>query len=446
MTEDSQNLTTQVALFRYGLISDLLHPDPDKTLTARLRDKALRDHVIPGTHRTRVSVGTLRDWLAAYREGGFEALKPKPRADKGRTRAIPQHVADALIVLKEERPELTVPQVIEAAREIVFDDGNEVPKQLPPSTVHRLLSRAGVMRKPDDSPTDKDRRRFGFERAGELWMSDVMHGPRVGHDGKRRKTYLIVFLDDCTRVVPAARFDLHENTRALLPILQEGIERRGVPKRLYVDNGAAYRSQHLSLVCAKVGITLIHARPYQPAGKGKVERFLRTVRMQLLPVLTEADLASLDALNRRLHIWLEEHYHPRPHKGLGGESPVEAWARTAGSVRTTHQLDLREAFLFEQRRKVQRDRTVSLHGCVYEVDAALVGETIALRFDPGAKKGAPVDVWHDGKKVQTARVVDGYANCFVRRNHGNKNLEPVIAPDAPAKGLDMRHIRGKEKA
>ena len=439
MTNDTTELSNQVALFRYGLISDLLHPDPERTLNARLRDKAARDYEIPGTDRTRVAAETLRDWLDAYREGGFDALKPKPRADKGRSRAIPQPVADVLMTVKEEAPELTVAQVIEQARTV---QGIDIPRELPMSTVHRLLSRAGLMDKPREAPSDKDRRRFAFERACQLWTSDVMHGPAVRVATHRKhKTYLIAFLDDCTRVVPAARFALHENTRAVLPVLREGIERRGLCERLYVDQGAVYRSQHLSLVCAKVGITLIHARPYQPQGKGKIERFFLTVRMQLLPQLTDADMSSLDALNRRLWAWVEGEYHQRPHRGLAGETPLDVWARTAGAVKTAHDLDLREAFLFEHKRKVQRDRTVSLSGTVYEVDAALVGQTVTVRFDPAANKGAPVDIWHDGKRVHTARVVDGYANCFVRRNHDSKNLEPAVAPDTPKKGLDMRHIR-----
>lgn len=442
-TDESMTDTTthenQVALFRYGLISELLHPDPSRTLNARMTEKAARDYVIPGSTRTRVAVETLRDWLDAYREGGFDALKPKPRADKGKSRAIPQQVADALMTIKEEAPKLTVAEVIEQARSV---EGLSVPAELPLSTVHRLLSRAGLMHKPKDEPSSKDRLRFAHERAGQLWLGDVMHGPAVrAEERRKRKSYLVAFLDDCSRVVPAARFALHENTRCVLPVLREGIERRGLCERLYVDQGSAYRSQHLSLVCAKVGITLIHARPYQPQGKGKIERFFRTVRMQFLKNLSDADLESLETLNRRLWAWVEAEYHQRPHRGLGGETPLDVWARTATAVRTTHNLDLREAFLFEHKRKVQRDRTVSLGGTVYEVDAALVGETVTLRFDPAQKPGAPIDVWHAGKKIQAARVVDSYANCFVRRNHDTKNLEPTVGPNEPKKGLDMRHIK-----
>jgi hypothetical protein len=84
---------------------------------------------------------------------------------------------------------------------------------LPPSTVHRLLSRAGLMHKTsaEDEASTKDRRRFAFAEAGQLWMSDVMHGPSVAVPGRgRRKTYLIAFIDDATRVVPYCEFALSE--------------------------------------------------------------------------------------------------------------------------------------------------------------------------------------------------------------------------------------------
>jgi transposase InsO family protein len=406
----------QIALFRYGLISDLVHPDDDtRCLYERLRDKSAKSYCIPGSRRTRVAVETLRDWLTAYKAGGFDALRPKPRADIGRARAIAQPVADLLVHLKDEHRDWSVAMVIDAAK---ADSEAARGTSLPVSTVHRLLSRAGVMGKQPEDPTTKDRRRFGYEHAGELWMSDVMHGPSVVVGGRRKqKSYLIGFLDDATRVVPYAAFALSENTSAFLPVLRQAVMRRGVPLRLYVDNGSAFRSHHLSLVCARLGITLIHARPYQPQGKGKQERFFRTVRMQLLPTLGEADLGSLDALNRRLWAWVEGEYHQSPHKGLDGATPLDAWAMRSGDVRAVGpELDLREMFLLEASRRVRADRTVSLDGVVYEVDASLVGEKVTLRFDP-AKRAAPVDVWHGGKKIEQARVVDTHANCFVKRNH-----------------------------
>jgi transposase InsO family protein len=444
MKDDSEaraKRAEDVALFRYGLISDLVRPDdgdPNLKLYERLREKAGRSYCIPSTRRTHVAVETLRDWMQLYRQGGFDALKPKPRKDIGSVRDIPQSVLDELLEEKERNPTHSVDMVIKAVQK-----KSELARatRLPMSTVHRVLSRAGLMDKKPESPTTKDRRHFAYQKAGELWMSDVMHGPAVVVSGHRKqKAYLICLLDDATRVVTYAAFAFSEGTVAYLLILRQALMRRGIPMRLYVDNGSAFRSHHLAVVCARLGITLIHARPYQPAGKGKQERFFRTVRMRFLPTLGPADTASLDALNRRFWAWVEGEYHRSPHRGLDDMTPLDAWAMRSGDVRVPGpELDLAEMFLAEAKRQVHKDRTISLDGIVYEVDAVLVGEVVTVRFDP-SKKGAPVDIWHRGNKVQTARVVDAYANCFVKRNNDTRALEPDTGATAPAPGLRMRDL------
>lgn len=425
MTDEAQSPEAQTALFRYGLIADCVRLPKGKGngLTHKLAEKAQMHYAIPGSRRTKVAAETMRGWIDAYRIGGFEALKPKPRSDAGSARKLSQEVVDRLVAIKDEKHTFTVPMVIATVRAEMKLDPSFV---LPPSTVHRILSRAGVMQKRRVDPTSLDHRRFGYEQAGELWMSDVMHGPSVFVDGRRKqKTYLIALIDDATRIVPYAAFALSERSDALLAVLGEAVRRRGVAKRLYVDNGSAFRSAHLSLVCAKLGITLIHARPYQPQGKGKMERWFRTCRLQLLPTLTAADLSSLDTLNRRLWTYVEAEYHQAPHKGLDGKTPFDAWAMASSNVSMPGpELDLRELFLFEEKRKVAKDRTVSLRGVVYEVDALLVGESVTLRFDP-SKATAAIDVWHKGKKVQTAKRVDAYANCFVKRNQHTRLFEPL---------------------
>jgi putative transposase len=412
-----------VALFRYGLIADLVQLQPgSKGLYALIAQKAAGEYSIPGSTRTRVAEETIRDWLKAYRRGGFDALLPKPRADRGQSRSLPPEAVDALLEVKEGNPALSVQLVIREARK-----RPEVPPDLPlpNSTVHRLLARHGLMDKPRGEQNDADRRRFAFQQAGELWMSDVMHGPSVFVGARtKRKTYLIAFIDDATRVIPYAAFTLAENTAAFLPVLKQAIARRGLPQRLYVDNGANYRSQHLALVCAKLGIALIHARPYRPQGKGKIERWFKTVRGQLVTRLQAQDTATLAALNRRLWAWVEGEYHHAPHRALGATTPLEQWGQTGEAVRFPEpDLDLDDLFLFEAQRKVQKDRTVSLNGVLYEVDAALVGEKVTLRFDPGAAPERPVQVCHQGKLVEQARPVQTYANCFVKRNRPSWTLD-----------------------
>jgi len=434
-----------LALFRYGLIAEFIQlPAGSRGLYARLRDKARAEYTIPGSTRTRVAPETLRHWLKDYRRGGFDALLPKGRADRGRARALPQAVADALVSLKDEQPGLSIPQLIRAAQQ-----SGAAPESLvlPPSTVHRLLSRAGLMHKASAEVITQDRRRFAFAHAGQLWMSDVMHGPSVAVPGRgRRKCYLIAFLDDATRVVPYCAFALAENTQAFLPVFKQALLRRGIPQRLYVDNGANYRSQHLALVCAKLGVALIHARPYQPQGKGKQERWFRTVRAQLLARLSAADTDSLETLNRRLWAWVEGEYHQSPHRGLEDQTPLDRWAMSSERVRLPGpSLDLDALFLFETKRRVQRDRTVSLNGTLFEADAALIGHTVTLRYDPGAPPSRGVELWHEDKFVSRATPLDAYANCFVRRNRPTQNIDPDTPPAAPRNtGLALRDLSARK--
>ena len=441
MSDRDEELRKAVALFRYGLIADVLRLAPGSPDIRRtLHEKAQRTYVIPATRRTRVAVETMRDWLSLYRTGGFEALYPKTRADRGLPRRLPPEVAESLVSLKTEQPALSVSALIKAARERGVDH------PLAPSTVHRLLSREGLLDKHPSDPVATDRRRFAFRDAGELWMSDVMHGPKVTDGRRRRKTFLIAFIDDATRVLPFAAFAYAENTTAFLPVFKQAIARRGLPMRLFVDNGANYRSQQLALVCAKLGIALIHARPYQPAGKGKIERFFRTLRAAWLAHLTPEATASLDTLNRTLWAWVEGEYHQSPHRGLDGRTPLDQWALAGHDVRYPDpHLDLDDLFLFEAKRRVMKDRTVSLHGRLYEVDAVLVGETVTLRYDPDAPPARPIEVVHHAKPAGTATRLDAYANTRVKRHRPSSQLHcstPAREPDPSP--LAMRHLKEKK--
>lgn len=410
-----------IALFRYGIISGFVNlPLGTKGLYAQIKKKAAQDYVIPGSMRTRVAEETIRSWLKKYRKGGFDALLPKERNDKGKARRLPLEVADVLLAVKEEAPELTVPLVIKKARE---SGKISTDIRLPESTIYKLLARNGLTKK--NVSADKDHRRFSYKYAGELWMSDVMHGPAIKTDGgRKRKTYLIAFIDDATRVIPHAAFAHSENTASFMEVFRQAILRRGIPQRLFVDNGSAFRSQHLSLVCAKLGITLIHARAYHAAAKGKIERWFRTIRLQFLPVLTEKDKRSLVAMNSALWAYVEGEYHQALHRILN-DTPLNCWAKIGQRVKYPEPgVDITDLFLFESKRKVQKDRTVSLHGMVYEIDASMVGETVTLRYNP-AEQGKIIEVCHNNKFIQEAKLVDTYANCFVRRDRPSSTIEAV---------------------
>lgn len=414
-----KNLSEQIALFRYGIIADFVHLAPGtKGLYAQIRKKATLEYAIPGSRRRRIAEETIRSWLKKYRKDGFDGLLPKRRNDRGKPRRLPLEVADVLLAIKENEPELTVPLTIKKARKT-----GKIPDdiRLPESTVYKLLARHGLTGK--QKSVAKDHRRFAYQYAGELFMSDVMHGPAVtGAKGRKRKTYLIAFIDDATRVIPYAEFAFSENTAAFMTVFKDAILRRGIPTRLFVDNGSAFRSTHLRLVCAKLGITLIHARPYHAESKGKIERWFRTIRLQFLPILSQREMASLDAINRALWTYIEIEYHRTSHRILR-ESPLDRWAKVGQRVRYPEPgVDLDDLFLFEAKRKVQKDRTVSLNGVLYEVDASLVSETVILRYDP-SDQGDVVEVCHKNYFPSEAKKVDVYANCFVKRDRPSGSIQ-----------------------
>lgn len=202
-------------------------------------------------------------------------MLPKSRSDRGRSRALPPVVTDHLIALKEELPQLSIPQLIRVA----FERGIATEAQpVPRSTVHRLFSRTGLMHKTAE-PSEQDRRRFAFAQAGELWMSDVMHGPTVatGERGQRHKAYLIAFIDDATRLIPYAAFALAENTKAFLPIFKPALLRRGEPMRV---QAASRVSSGISLSrrgCSKKESCFIRKSPQKvlarnPAEGGRASR------------------------------------------------------------------------------------------------------------------------------------------------------------------------------
>lgn len=433
-------LIERIALFRHGLIARLLPEDlSPKQRAAELQRIASQTHTIPGTTRQRVAESTVRQWLRDYREGGFDALIPRARADTGEPRTLRPDLVERLMQIKEEHPALAVRLIIEQAREEKHIGADE---HVAVSTVYRLFQRLGLMTPNAGQLPPEDRRRFAFAEAGQLWMSDVMHGPSVLDTGKRRrKTYLIAFIDDATRVITHAQFAFSENTAAFLPVLKQALMRRGKTSRLYVDNGACYRSHHLSLVCAKLNIALIHARPFQPQSKGKIERFFRTCRAQLISRLVAEDTQSLDALNRRFATWLEGEYHHCPHRGLDGQTPLERWAQVSGSVIYPDQsLDLDDLFLFETTRKVNNDRTVSLNGKLFEVDATLVGSRVTLRYNP-AKPDASIHVVHEGKFIEMARQVDIYANCHIKRHRRSDIIDSDKPVPQSSPSLSLRSLK-----
>lgn len=410
----------QVAIFRFGVISDFVSPTRlGWGERARLlKEKCARQWQIPFSQRTRLSPGTVRSWIRAYEKSGqrLEALYPHSRTDRGQARALDPETTVALIGLRREMPTAPVHTLIRTARQ----RGVVEPEQyLAESTVWRLLKREGLMQPSEQAAVD--RRRFEAELPNDLWQSDILHGPSVTVDGKNRKAYLIAFIDDMSRLVCHAQFYLSENLNSYLDALRQALLTRGLPRKLYVDNGPAFRSFHLHQITASLGIALIHAKPYQPQGKGKVERFFRTVRADFLPALRAK---TLNDLNLALDGWLRDVYHNREHSSTG-QTPLGRYAAHCECVRAAPK-DLPDHFRQQARRRVAKDRTVALQGRLFEAPVALIGKQITLFYHP--HDPARVEARHEGKSYGMLRAVDLNVNCRVQRENNNLKIHSEPRP------------------
>ena len=424
----------QVAIFRFGVISDFV--SPTRLVWGErarlLGEKCARQWQIPFSNRTRLSPATIRSWLRAYEKGGqrLESLYPHSRNDRGEARALDQETTLALLGLRREMPIAPVKTLIRTAQQRGVVDGEQY---LAESTVWRLLKREGLMQRTEQAAVD--RRRFEAALPNELWQSDVMHGPAVSVEGKNRKAYLIAFIDDMSRLICHAQFYLSENLNCYLDALRQALLRRGLPRKLYVDNGPAFRSFHLHQITASLGIALIHAKPYQPQGKGKVERFFRTLRQDFLPAVRAKTLTDL---NEALDAWVREVYHNREHRSTG-QTPLGRYAAHCECVRAAPK-DLQDHFRQQARRRVAKDRTVSLAGRLYEAPIALIGKQITLLHH--AQDLARVEARYEGKSYGTLTVVDLNVNCYVQRE---KDTVKIHTQPRPLSGGKLPFAGKKEK-
>lgn len=419
----------EVATFRFGVISDLIvaHHLERGERERLLREKAERQWVIPYSRRTRISASTLSSWVRRYERSGrkLESLYPLGRADIGQSRVLDEEVAQLLINLKREYPRSSVQGLIRSLRERKLVDPWV---KICPTTVWRFLKGQGLLDLVEERP--KDRRRFEAELPNDLWQSDMMYGPSVQVEGRHRKTFLFAFLDDMSRLIPHAQFYVSEALESYLDCLRQALLRRGLPRRLYVDNGPSFRSQHLAQITASLGIALVHSTPYQPEGRGKCERWFRTVRGQFLSRWQGEELGTL---NQTFWSWLQDTYHQSLHS-VTGQTPVERFSSHLECLRPSPP-NLEDYFRKRTLRIVARDRTVALNGRLYEAPVALMGKKVALLYhdhDP-----ARVEIFFEQHSYGFITLLDQRVNFRVRRNsdrieiqsepkeiHGGKLLFP----------------------
>ena len=356
-----------VGLFRYSLIREAADLQLTTKQRGRLvRDLAAREHAGPFGDPVRVSRATIDRWIRDWRRGGFDALVPHPRRVAPRT---PAEVLDLAAALKREVPARTAAQVATILRAHAGWAPDE-------RTLQRHFARLELNTRPDGRPPTVFGR-FEADTPNGRWTGDGLHGPTVAG----RKAILCAFIDDHSRLLTGYRWARREDTVRLEAALRGGLAARGIPASVYLDNGAAMVDKQLLRACASLGIRLVHSRPGQPAGRGKIERFFRTVRDQfLVEIGSGREPDDMVELNTLFTAWVETIYHRRVHSETG-QTPIQRWSAGAPATLPSP-AQLREAFLWSEWRTVTKTATVGLHGNHYQVDAALVGRRVELVFDP----------------------------------------------------------------
>lgn len=414
MTEKEKEM--EIATFRFGIISEFVtgvrleRGEKEKLY----REKTSRTYKIPYSSSTRIGRSTIKKWISDYKNAGMrlEGLMPSKRKDAGTSRSISATLQSAIKKIREDNPRLTAPAII---KELQTQKHLSMNESISLNTLYGFLKRNQLQR----GKILKDRRAFEASYPNELWQSDVLHGPMAIEKGKKKKkTYLIAIMDDHSRLVPWGKFYFSEKLHDFKDCLKNAIERKGLPQKLYIDNGACYKALNLEQVTASLGIGIVHTPPYTPQGRGKIERWFRYVRESFLATLPKN--LTLDEINERFFDWLEE-YHRKVHSATK-QTPLERYQGDMKCVRPVP-ARLLDYFRFNEIRLVRMDRTFQLGGVIYEAPMDLIGRKIEARFHRESPED--IEIFFEGRSFGKAVLLNKKVNFKVGRNNEESKKEEI---------------------
>lgn len=406
-----------IALKRFSLISPVINKQVDNNIKYFI--EITKEPIeMPYYGIRRYSPKTLESWYCDYLREGIDALKPSIRGDKGRHRVIPDGLSNKIIDMKKKYPKApgtVIYELLIKNRVLDYD-------QISMSSFYRFLKNIPDKIK-DFEDKEVELKRFSHKYINELWQTDLAYGPYIYNGNKRMATYLLAIIDDASRFVPHAQFYFSQNFESLRHLFKEAVMKKGVPTLLYTDNGKIYRSQQFEYICASIGCTLIHAKPFAANSKGKIERYFHTVRQRFLSCIRADKIKSIDELNKQFFTWLEIDYNKKPHTGLDGETPLNFYMSQIDKVKLITNPDvLTEQFFYRVKRKVKHDGTFTIDNILYETDQQFASSEIQVRYEPEwlGQEGKNVLIFKNDKKVGEARQVNYHENAYVKRK-GSQN-------------------------
>lgn len=366
----------KIALFRFSLIAPLLNQTfSEPTAKAHLAAISAKVYDVPFYGAKEYAPATIKGWLLDYKKHGIEGLYPLTRSDKGKPRSLNDEVRQYVLDAKTFYPKRSANSIYHelVAKGIISADDVSI------STVQRFIKNHGLKR--SDSQI-KDRRAFEMEYPGDCWQTDISMGPYLTLDGRKHKTYIVAIIDDASRAVMACSFFYDQGLNSVLSVFKTAVQRRGIPKKLFMDNGKVFRSDQLQFICASLGTIASYAEVFSPESKGKIERWFQTLQRQWLNLLNWDSISSIEELNSMLWNYVENIYHQSIHSSIKMK-PIDKYIQHIDRIRfVPSKQELDYIFMYRCERRVKNDATIPISNYLFEVPPKYIGERIKVRYDP----------------------------------------------------------------
>ena len=409
MNEKETRDAVAVAGIRLSVIQPAFNGTfPDMSKKAYYDRIAREPLKLPDGREVRYSPGTYACWESDYRKGGFDALMPRERADKGRSRKLDADAIAKIYELREKYPRLSAAGI----RDKMIADGLINAVDVSVTTFQRFIKKNTL--KGACAPGLKDRRAFEEEFSTGMYQADTLYGPYINENGSSRRTYCIMVLDDRSRLIVGGKFFYQDNSVNFQKVLHDAVATYGIPGKLYVDNGSPYKNEQLSLICGQLGTVLIHTPVRDGASKGKVERNFRTLRSKFLNAIDPSGLKSIAELNLMLADYILSH-NASVHSATGA-TPYSRYLDDICHIRMPESREwLDDCFLHRVKRRVKNDSTVMINKKLYDVPMEFIRSTVEVRYRPGDPDSA--FILDNGRRFPISPT-DKTANSKIKRDNG----------------------------
>lgn len=396
-----------MAQFRFALIAPVIQGlFPDSSATAYYKRVTENPLTLPDGSVVKYSYKTLEKWKSEYSNGGLDALLPGRRSDMGISRVLDDEAICEIYRIKEEHPRMNATQIYYHLVKESF-----IPATVSVDSVQRFIRNNDL--KSARNPSLKDRKAFEEDGFGKCWQADTCYLPYITEDGKSRRVYCIMIIDDHSRLLVGGGLFYSDNAYNFQKVLKQAVATYGIPDKLYVDNGCSYSNEQLSMICVSLGIVLLHTKVRDGASKGKVERHFRTLKERWLYTLDIASISSLSQFDSMLKDYMRT-YNTTFHRGINS-TPMDRYLNSEYKLKAPQSSEwLDECFLNRITRKVRKDSTISIEKVSFDVPMQFISAKVEIRFLPDDMDSAYI--LFDGKHYPIRRT-NRNENCHVKRHN-----------------------------